>query len=225
MARKRAAAPPPMDLDERAENVMDWIRLNARLVVLGVAVVLAVGIGVWLYMRTQAIRQDRAAATLASAQEALAVNNIALAQADLERTLNRFEGTRAAHQAGILLAQVHYEGGRYQEGMAVLDRTAPRAPDYLAAQIEALRAAGFEQLEQPAQAAEHYEAAAQRARFDADRASYRASAARIYAQTGDTERAIAIWRELAEDPRGPMAAEARLRLGELEAAPAAEVAG
>ncbi len=225
MARKGAGAPPPRDLDERAEDLMDWIRLHSRAVALGVVVVVAIGAGAWLYMRTQSIRQERAATTLAGAQEALAVGNVALAQADLERVLNRYDGTRAARQAAVLLAQVQYEAGRYQEGLGVLERAAAGAPDYIAAQIEGLRAAGYEQLDQPAQAVQHYEAAAGRARFDTERASFRASAARIYAQMGDTQRAIAIWRELAEDPRGPMAPEARLRLGELQAVPAADVAG
>jgi tetratricopeptide (TPR) repeat protein len=219
MARKGAGA-PPMDLDDRAESAVEWVQANLKAVVLAVVVVLAIGTGVFLYLRTQAIRQDRAAETLASAQDALAVMNVALAQSDLERVVTRYEGTRAAHQASVLLAQLHFEAGRYQEGLQVLDRAAARPPEYLASSVEALRGAAYEQLGQMEQAAQHYQRAAQRSRFAAEAASHQAVAARIYTQMGNTDQALEIWRELAADPRGPMAAEARLRLGELEAAPA-----
>jgi predicted negative regulator of RcsB-dependent stress response len=225
MARKGAIPPPPADFDERAENVIDWVKANARMVTLAVVVVLAVGVGVWLYVRTQSIRQDRAEQVLAGAQEALAVNNVALAQADLERLQTRYEGTRAAHNGAVLLAQVHFEQGRYAEGLQALDQYATRPPDYLTSAVEALRAAGYEQTGQGEMAARHYEAAAERSRFDADRANYLASAARLYMELGNRNRALEIWTDLAEDPRGPMAAEARVRVGELRAAPAGAAGG
>jgi len=56
-------------------------------------------------------------------------------------------------------------------------------------------------------------------RFPADKAEYRASAARSYAAAGKVAEAKAIWTDLAKDDTGPMAAEARVRLGELEAKP------
>ncbi len=220
MARKGAGAPPPMDLDDRAENVLEWIQANSRAVALGVVVVLAVGVGAWLYMRTQSIRQERAAEALTGAQEALAVQNVPLAVSDLERVLTRYDGTRAADQAAVILAQVHFDQGRYEEGLRVLDEHASSPPDYLAAPVDALRGAGHEQLRRFAEAAQHYERAADRARFEADRDTYLASAARVHGEAGNTQRAREIWRRLAEDPRSPVAAEARVRLGELEAVPA-----
>ncbi len=220
MARKGAGAPRPVDLDDRAENVMEWIQTNSKAVALGVVVVLAVAVGAWLYMRTQSIRQERAAEALTGAQEAIAVQNVPLALSDLERILNRYQGTRAAEQAAVILTQLHYDAGRYEDGLRVLDEHATRPPDYLAAPVEALRGAGYEQLQRFADAAQHYERAAERARFEADRDAYLASAARVYGAAGNTQRARELWRRLADDPRSPVAAEARVRLGELEAAPA-----
>ncbi|MDQ2931639.1 MAG: hypothetical protein M3Y05_12610, partial [Gemmatimonadota bacterium] len=68
------------------------------------------------------------------------------------------------------------------------------------------------------QAAKAYEAAADVARFDADKASARAMAARAYQAGGDKASAIKIWTELMSVPNGTFATEAKIRLGELQAA-------
>ena len=82
-----------------------------------------------------------------------------------------------------------------------------------------MEAAGYEELKDFTAAAEQYKQAAEATRFPADKAQYQASAARTFAAAGKFSEAKAIWAELAKDETSPMAAEARVRLGELDAAP------
>jgi hypothetical protein len=57
------------------------------------------------------------------------------------------------------------------------------------------------------------------ARFDADKSSARAWAARAYQAAGDKAAAVKLWTELAADAKGGFVTEAQIRLGELQAAP------
>jgi hypothetical protein len=67
-------------------------------------------------------------------------------------------------------------------------------------------------------AAKAYERASQAAEFDAERAYYRAKAARTYASAGNTAEARRLWTDLSKDEKAQsVAAEARVRLAELEA--------
>jgi hypothetical protein len=69
-------------------------------------------------------------------------------------------------------------------------------------------------------AAATYEKAAKKAPFKVDHDVYMASAARALTTAGKTEDARKIWSALANDDQSSASAEARVRLGELEAAKA-----
>jgi hypothetical protein len=81
-------------------------------------------------------------------------------------------------------------------------------------------AAGYEQLKNYSAAGDQYEKASKVARFDADRQRHLAQAAMCYLQAGNKEKAKQIWTDLGADSKGAVAGEARVRLGELTAAPA-----
>jgi hypothetical protein len=81
-------------------------------------------------------------------------------------------------------------------------------------------AAGYEQLKKYSEAAAEYENAAKVERFDADRQRDMSLAAQAYLNGGNKAKAKEIWTALGADSKGVVAGEARVRLGELEAAPA-----
>ncbi|MDQ3697314.1 MAG: tetratricopeptide repeat protein [Gemmatimonadota bacterium] len=217
MTRTGAAARPPLDLDERAETFFEWIQLHSRHVAIGLGIVVAAGITGYLYIRSQASRERRAYESLVTASAAVDAKNWALAQNDLERLVQRYEGTAAGQQAALLLSEVLYATGKYQQGIDQLTRLAAGADADVRAVAEAQIAAGYEDLKNFPEAARHYTAAAERARFEPEKALYMADAARAYTAAGNPEAAKRIWSELAEDDAGPVAGEARIRLGELEA--------
>ena len=217
MTRTGAAARPPVDIEERAHSLLDWAQTNLRAVLLGLAIVVAAGIGVWLYVATQANKEQRASSELARASGAVAAGNFALAETDLSRVVQQYGGTDAGKQAALLLSEALYGQGKYQQGIDALQPHADRAPDYLRTAFRSQIAAGYEELGNFAEAAQAYLRAAESARFDADRSILRADAARAFTLAGNATAAREIWEAEASDETSPVREEARVRLGEMTA--------
>jgi predicted negative regulator of RcsB-dependent stress response len=183
-------------------------------------VLVAVGLGVWLWMQSRAARERNASIDLLSVSQTIQSGNVALAQSDLEKLVARYEGTNAAAQAAFELANIYYGQGQFDRGIAVLQRLARSSDDALVkAMAENGVAAGYEGAGKFADAAGHYRTAADLTRLEDERDIYLANAARAYQAAGNEGEAVAIWRRLAES-EGTQAAEARVRLGELTAEPA-----
>jgi len=210
-ARKRSGA------DE--ETMTEWFMLHQRDVAWAVVALAIIVGGFWYYERSQSIKAQRAEAAYFQARQSAAAGNLPLAVSDLQKVVSRYEGTNAGIQAALTLAQTLYDQKKFKEGLDVLKTAEAKAPDHFKPSIHLLEAAGYEELKNLVAAAEQYKLAAQVTRFPVDKAEYQAAAARDYMAAGKTEEAKAIWRELVKDETAPTAAEARVRLGELEAKP------
>jgi predicted negative regulator of RcsB-dependent stress response len=210
-ARKRSSA------DD--ESLTEWLMLHQRGVTWAlIALAIVVG-GYWFYERSQSIKAQRAESAYFQARQSQAAGNLPLAVSDLQKVVNRYEGTRAGAQAALSLAQALYDQKKFKEGITALKKAEPKAPDEFKAAIHALQAAGYEELRDFVAGAQEYKAAAEATRFPSDKAEYRAAAARDYMAAGKAAEARAIWTELTKDETSPAAAEARVRLGEVEAKP------
>ena len=205
----------------QSDSVLDLMRAYTKPAAALVGVALVAGFGTWYYREQQALKSSRAEQAYYQAQASLASGNKPLAQADLQKVVDRFEGTPAAIQATLLLAQLRYDEGKHAEGVQLLEGMVGDAPTHLKSGVHALLAAGYEGQQKPAEAAAAYRQAAEATPYDLDRDKFLADAARAFTAAGRTEDARKIWAELADDPISPTAAEARVRLGELEAKPAA----
>lgn len=216
----KTAAPTRPQIDDRADTFFLWIQSNIRKVAIAGVVVVALGLGVWLWRQSRVARERNASIDLLNAAQTIQSGNLALAQSDLERLITRYEGTNAAAQASFDLANIYYGQGQYDRGIALLQRLAESSDDPLVkAMAENGVAAGYEGGGKFADAAGHYRRAAELTRLDDERDIYLANAARAYQAAGNKTEAVAIWRRLAES-EGTQAAEARVRLGELTAEPA-----
>jgi predicted negative regulator of RcsB-dependent stress response len=208
--------------EDRTETLFESLRSYWRPALYALLGVLVIAAVVAIYYRSKASNAARAQQALYDAQRAVIAGNATQAQRDLQNVASRYEGTAAAVQATISLAQIRYEEGKPADGLRILqDADKHRAAADYRATIRGLIAAGYEQQGKHADAAREYEQAADVSRFELDRANYQASAARAYMTAGNKDAAKGIWSRLAADPTGPVAAEARVRLGELNAAPAA----
>ena len=210
---------PPRRRGADDDSLTEWFVLHKREVTWGAAIIAAVVAGVWFYERSQSIKAQRAETAYYQARQASATGNLPLAVSDLQKVVTRYEGTRGGAQAALTLAQVLYDQKKYKEGIEALEKALDKAPDDFKASIHVIEAAGYEELKNFVAAAEQYQKAADATRFPADKAEYQADAARNYAAAGKTDQAKAIWSELAKDETNPLAAEARVRLGELTAKP------
>jgi predicted negative regulator of RcsB-dependent stress response len=201
------------------ETMTEWFMLHQRDVAWAVVAVAIIVGGFWYYERSQAIKAQRAETAYFQARQSAAAGNLPLAVSDLQKVVSRYEGTSAGTQAALTLAQTLYDQKKFKEGVDALKAAEAKAPDDFKPSIHLLEAAGYEELKNLVAAAEQYKLAAQATRFPLDKAEYQASAARAYMAAGKTDEARAIWTELVKDETAPTAAEARVRLGELEAKP------
>jgi len=211
MAKKRP------DVEERVDSLVGWLELHSReLMYVSIGLLVVAG-GVWFYRQSNERQAQSASTALSEAESAISAGNLPLAQSDLEKLVQRYGSTSAGAQAHVLLAQVHYDKGEYQQGIEQLKTVTDDKDAYTAAAGLNLMAAGLEQSGKLADAASTYEKAAAKAPYKVDHDVYIASAARAYTAAGKMDDAKKIWSALAKDDQSPAAAEARVRLGELEA--------
>ena len=211
--------PPRKKYGADEESLTEWITVHSREVTWGVVAIAVLVGGVWFYERSQDIKAQRGETAYYQARQSAAAGNLPLAVSDLQKVVTRYEGTQAGAQAALSLAQALYEQKKYKEGIDALKKAESKTPKDFKASLHVLEAAGYEELKDFTAAAEQYKQAAESTRFPADKTQYQASAARTFAAAGKVAEAKAIWAELAKDETSPMAAEARVRLGELDATP------
>ncbi len=208
---------PQPDVEQRVDSLVTWLELHSRQLMYASIALLVVAGGFWFYRRSNQRQADSASTALTEAQSAVAAGNLPLAQSDLERLIQRYGSTSAATQAHVLLAQVHFDKGEFQQGQAELKPVVDDNDAYTAASAMNLMGAGQEQSGKYAEAAASYEKAAKKAPYKVDHDVYMASAARALTTAGKLDDAKKIWAELAKDDESAAAAEARVRLGEIEA--------
>jgi predicted negative regulator of RcsB-dependent stress response len=205
------------DVQERVETLVEWLELHSRQLMFGSIGLLVIAGGFWFFRHSNQKQAESASVALGEAESAVASGNLPLAQSSLEKLVQRYGSTPSGVQAHVLLAQVHYEKGEFQQGMKELDAVTSGKDAYTAASALNLQAAGLEQSGKLPEAAAAYQKAAARAPYKIDHDVYMANAARVLTTAGKTDEAKKIWTELASDDQSPAAAEARVRLGELEA--------
>ena len=208
----------------REETIIEWFQRHGRRLTI-TAVVLAVGAGAyWFYARSVDIKNENAERALNTALQSVQAGNKALAASDLQKVVDRFGDTQSGIEAGLLLAQLDFNDAKVPEGLKLLDRLAATdAAKMELASIYSLMGDGQMQATKPADAAKSYQKAADAARSDADKAFQQSKAARALLAAGDTASATAIWQKLADDAKDQgVSAEAKVRLGEVEAKPASK---
>lgn len=194
---------------------MDWFQLHSREVTWASAAVIVLVAGGWFYNRSQELKSERAEKAYFAAQRSVVSGNLPLAESDLTKMVSRYDGTAAATEGKLALAQVLYEQNKFQAGIDAL-KGANKAGEF-ASSVHAVMAGGYEQLKKYKEAGAEFEEAAKAARFDPDRQRYQALAANAYLAGGDSAKAKAIWTTLGADSKGTVAGEARVRLGEMTA--------
>jgi predicted negative regulator of RcsB-dependent stress response len=201
------------------DSLMGWLSLNSKQA-LGILAVLALVVaGWWFYSRSQALKAEKAEKAYYQALQSVGSGNTPLAVSDLRKLSVRYAGTRAAIQGSIALAQILYEDGKYAEGLAELNKVdeGDARKAFMGSALHRLKAAGLEQQAKFAEAAAEYGKAAEASTYPADRSLYKGDQARALTTAGKRNEAKAIWTELAQDEQSAVAAEAKVRLGELNA--------
>jgi predicted negative regulator of RcsB-dependent stress response len=216
LTRVRLTSSVPMsDLEESSLDAFaNWFRHNQRAVTIAVGAITAMAVGVVVWRKSAETKIANAERAFFQAQTQTA-QNPANAAAELEKVATRYAGTSAGDRAALLAAQSLLTRGKAAEAMKKLDAlSASGASARLGATLPSLIGAAFETLNKPGDAAKAFMAAAAASTGDA-KAQRQADAARAYMAAGNSNEALKLWTELAKDQRGPLAAEAHVRIGEL----------
>jgi predicted negative regulator of RcsB-dependent stress response len=204
---------------DRAQTFVDWTRINARALTAGAVVIVVAGAAFWFYGRSKQIQAANAEKALTTAKQSMSAGNLPLAQTDLQKVYAKYGSTSAGVEAAMLLAQIDYDSGKFQDGISILQKVSgTSAANEVEPTIRSLEGDGYAQMGKLTDAAKQYESAADATGFETEKAFQRAKAARAYQTAGDTAKARKIWTDITADPKSAtMATEARVRLGELTA--------
>lgn len=202
-------------LDDGPETFSEFVQQYQRPLTIA-AIVVALGVGGWWMARRSAqIRETRAGQALQVGETAYSSGNIALAQTEFEKVVTRYPRTTAGAQAAQVSAQLYFEDGKVDEGLARLEAAARKAPSHMKAGVLSLMAAGKGMAGKHAEAAADYELAAQAAQFRQEREQFRMDAARQWVAASNYAAARTIFQSIADKEDSGHAGEARLRLGEI----------
>jgi tetratricopeptide (TPR) repeat protein len=206
---------PSHPLSRSDDPAGDWLRAHGRAVSIGLGLLVAAGLGGVLWRTTERSKAERGDRAFYEAQ-ASAQGGPAATERAMRPLVTRYAGTPAGSQAELLLVQALYDQGKFQDGLAVLDRT--KLSSEFSDGGELLRAAGLEGIGRQAEAAKVYERLAGTSGLVARRRDeLRASAARAYQLGGDRASARRLWEQIIRDAGSTIADEARVRVGELGA--------
>ncbi len=207
---------PERDAEFSLATFIDWTRINSRLLTIGAAVVVVAGAGYWFWTRSNQIKAERSSRDLMAARQSIATGNAPLAQSDLQKIVDRYDGTTAATQASLLLAELSYLKGDYQKGIDALQKA--KDAKFATTRVWSMIGDGQLQLGKVDDAADSYQHAADVADTDGEKAMAMAKKARAYMAANKVEEARKVWAELEKaDWAGTLQGEARVRLGELTA--------
>jgi len=203
--------------EPKAESFLDWFRINSRIVAIAAVVVAAAVFGFWFYTRSNVLKAENADRRLLAAKQSLGSGNLPLAQSDLKKVADQYPGTSAGAEAGMLLAQVKLEQNDNQGAIATLQELAAKNESGpYATPIRVLLGDALSQTGKHAEAAAEYERASSLTQAPNERALLLAKIGRAQTAAGNAAKARQAWEALANQSDSPsLAAEARIRLGEL----------
>src|SRR5471032_419372 len=203
------------------DSVMDHFQARRREIAIGAIVVAVLATGIVLWRLSVNQKEERAERALTEATNALYNGNRPLASSELQTVADRYRDTAASVEAAMILAQTDFEDARWADGIKVLQ--AARSSSAIAnfkSPLAGLMGGAYADLKKYDDAANEYQTASEAASFQSAKDTYQADQARTLALGGKKDQARKIWEALAAKPESPSVAEAKVRLGELNAAPA-----
>lgn len=193
-----------------------WINAHRQIAYwVGAIVVVAAGLFVWSWSAKRRT-EEVASRALQGARFAFENQNLPFAASELAKVIADYDGTNAAEEARVVLANVRLMQGQPNQAITVLKDFAPSAGSSFRSQAYGLLGAAYENLGRFRDAGEAYENGSTAARMDFQKAQGLADAGRAWTFAGDTAKAVAAYRRIVKDfEKQPAAAEAKVRLGEL----------
>ncbi len=209
------------DDDFDVNSLMDTLRAKKRELTIGATVVVVVAGGLLLWRLSVTQKSDRAAHALTEATNSLYQGNRPLASSQLQTVADRYRDTPAGVEGAMVLSQLDFEEARWADGIKVLEAVKQSsAIDNFKGPVDGLIGSGYMDQKKYDDAVKHYQLAADESPYQSIKDAFQADAARTLTLAGKKDEARKIWEAIVARPESPLVAEAKVRLGELDAAPA-----
>lgn len=181
----------------RALEWTHWAQTNLRVIV-AVAVVVVLGVGGLIYYRYyQTHRKAEAAIALMNLERTVNPANPALAARDIEKFVHRYDGTPAAEEARIALAQMYLQQNEAAKAVDALKGAESRVDaSPVGAQEAMLLAAARSAAGDTTGAIQTYLAVADNAKLDFRQQEALENAAMLRMQSGDYANAVPLYERL-----------------------------
>jgi outer membrane protein assembly factor BamD (BamD/ComL family) len=194
-----------------------WYRDRNRQLVAGAIAVVVVALIAWFVVSSGRRKEEFAARGLNQARAAAEAGNLPLASSELQKLIQTYKGTDAASEAVITLNQVRMVNGQSElAAVGLRDFLAKKPEPKYVAPAAGLLGAALENAQKWADAGDAFSSASRAADLPYLKARYLVDAARAYREGGNTQQAIAAYREIIQKyPKTTSMTEAQVRLAEL----------
>lgn len=215
----RAPTEPDDVFTTRVVEFALWARKHVRLLGIAALAVVLVLAGALYYRSYQRTLRDQAAAQLNEVRATASSGNRQLAIRDLENFLKRFDGTPAADEARVVLAEVFLADGNPDKAIETARPLASDLDEPLGVTAAFLVASAHEAKNQAGEAEQLYLRIADRAQLAHQKRDALAAAARIRMDRGDAAGAAQLYERILESlsVTNPDRAIYEVRLGEARA--------
>lgn len=196
-----------------------WARKNTQALILGGVILALIIAGSVYYLNFRATTSAEAIAELSQIQQVVAVGETEQAKTALTDFLSRYDNTRQAAEARLLLGEIHLEEGDSAAAIEVLEPAARSLRNPVGIQAAALLGAAYEEDGRLEEAEEAYLRVADRAELPFQVEDALSAAARIRVQREDYAGAEALYERLIEtmDANDPSRGIYEMRLAEIAA--------
>lgn len=196
-----------------------WAKSNARVLAVVGAVLIVAASAALYYRNYRSTLHAQATTQLIEVRQTVVSGNRALAIRDLEAFTKRFDGTSAADEARLLLAQLFLLDGQAEKAVSTVQSMAGKIDEPLGVQSAFLLAAAYEASQKADQAEAVYLRIADEAPFAHQQREGLDHAARLRQERGDAAKAAELYQRLVEMSKEstPERAVYELRLAEARA--------
>lgn len=198
---RRTHRPAPSSDDVFVERVLEtsaWARTHQRAIITLSITVLVLAVGVLWYRNYRGQLRERAATELAQLRQTVSSGNDALALRDLERFVERFDGTPSAPEARLMLAQAYLDSSQPPRAIETIQNLAGDLDEPLGPASAFLLADAHEAANQLDRAEEVLQRIADRAPFLFEKERALDAVARIRMERGDPAGAAQAYDRLLE---------------------------
>jgi predicted negative regulator of RcsB-dependent stress response len=204
----------------RATSFMDWFHVNRVWVATAGAAVVIAGIVAWYVPHDRLIKSGVADKMLLDAKQSIQSGNVQLAESDLKKVADRYPKLPSGVEAGMLVGQLRLDRGDVAGAVTYLQGLVAQTEGTVAAaSARGLLADALSQSNKPADAAAEYERAAGATTMPNEKALLMSKAGYAWMNANRIPEARKVWQSLATSPESQgLSAEAKVRLGELDAA-------